>query len=142
MSKFYEDILDKGYGDEELFYKIVDYVLMIEMEESFYKLDEIEKNFFGVGFLLGEVNSGGFQSYFVDAGGIKYARNTLQFLYSIDEKNFSNLLNLAINVFESDKADDEKFKCLDDIDSEFYELTSHYNTLYTKCIHYLKLNQV
>ena len=63
MSKFYEDILDKGYGDEELFYKIVDYVLMIEMEESFYKLDEIEKNFFGVGFLLGEVNSGGFQSY-------------------------------------------------------------------------------
>ena len=45
MSKFYEDILDKGYGDEESFYKIVDYVLMIEMEESFYKLDEIEKAF-------------------------------------------------------------------------------------------------
>lgn len=140
MSKYYETIVNENYGNEELFYKISDYYyLRIETRKNFNNLDEIEKNFFMVGLLLAEVNSGGFDSYFVDAEGEKYARHTLDFLNSIGEKNFSNVLNKAIDIFESEKVYDEKFKELDKIDDEFYKFrTNEYNELYDKCIRYLK----
>lgn len=139
MSKYYKTILNEAYGNEESFYKISDYTLEIGIKDGFEKLDEIEKNFFMIGFLLMEVNNGGFELYFVDGEGERYARHTLNFLYLIDEKNFSNLLNIAVDVFESDKIYDQKLKELNDIDSEFYKLgTTEYNKLYEKYISYLK----
>ncbi len=141
MDKYYKTILSEDYGSEEMFYKISDYALEVGIKDGFDKLDEFEKKFFMVGFLLMEVNNGGFDLYFVDGEGQKYARHTLQFLNLIGENNFSNLLNMAINVFESNKTYDEKFKELDNIDSEFYKfLTLEYNNLYEKCIGYLKDN--
>lgn len=140
MSKYYETIVNESYGDEELFYKIFDYYYLAKHgEEDFNKLDEIEKNFLMVGVLLAEVNSGGFDFYFVDAEGEKYARHTLDFLNSIGEKNFSYLLEKATRIFESEKVYDKKFKELDIIDDEFYKFrTNEYNELYEKCIMYLK----
>lgn len=140
MSKYYETIVNENYGNEELFYKIFDYYYPTKHEEEdFSKLDEIEKNFFMVGVLLSEVNSGGFDFYFVDAEGEKYARHTLDFLNSIGEKNFSYLLEKATGIFESEKVYDKKFKELDIIDDEFYKFrTNEYNELYEKCIRYLK----
>lgn len=145
MGKYYKTILNEDCGSEEMFYKISDYALTIGIKYGFNKLDEIEKKFFMVGFLLMEVNNGGFDLYFVDGEGEKYARHTLHFLNLIGEKKFSNLLNMAIDIFESNKIYDEKLKELDDIDSEFYKfLTPEYNKLYEKCIGYLKdsVNQI
>ncbi|MBD7915130.1 DUF4375 domain-containing protein [Clostridium sp. Sa3CUN1] len=145
MSKYYETIVNENYRSEELFYKIFDYYLIKHVEGDFNKLDEIEKNFLMVGLLLTEVNSGGFDFYFIDAEGEKYARQTLDFLNSIDEKNFSTLLNKATEIFESEKGYDEKFKELGIIDDEFYKFrTNEYNDLYEKCIRYLKneLNKI
>lgn len=139
MSKYYEVIVNENCGSEELFYKIFDYYLIKYVEGDLNKLDEIEKNFFMVGLLLTEVNSGGFDFYFIDAEGEKYARQTIDFLNSIDEKNFSYLLKKATEIFESEKVYDEKFKELDTIDNEFYKFRANeYNELYEKCIRYLK----
>jgi len=139
MSKYYKTLVYEDYNDEELFYKISDYYyLKVPTEEDFQKFDEIEKNFFVVVLLLSEVNSGGFEFYFVDAGGEKYAEHTLDFLTSIDEDNFSHLLNKAMNIFKSEKEYNEIVKDLDKIDSEFYNFTGEYNDLYKKCIIYLK----
>lgn len=141
MNKYYNKFINKNYIDEELFYKISDYSIEKKLKNGIKELDEIEKVFFMVGLLIMEVNSGGFDFYFIDAGGNKYAKETLKFLNEIDENNFSILLNKAINIFNSDKEYDQKFKELDDIDSEFYKFsTPEYNNLYERCIRYLKKN--
>lgn len=131
-------ILIEDYGNEELFYKITDYALEKEIEEGYDKLDENEKSLYMVGKILMEVNNGGFDQYFLNTEGV-YARDTLYFLNLIGEMKFSNLLNKAVNIFESDKTDDEKYAEFDNLDDEFYEFGSTiYEDLYDKCISYIR----
>ena len=131
-------MLNDDCENEELFHKISDYALEKESGEGFDKLDENEKSLFMVGKLLMEVNNGGFDQYFLNTEGI-YAKDTLHFLKLISEIEFSSLLNKAVNIFESNKTDDEKYDEFNDIDDEFYEFDSTlYDSLYDKCISYIR----
>jgi hypothetical protein len=131
-------MLNDDYENEELFYKISDYTLEKEIEEGFDKLDENEKSLFMVGKLLMEVNNGGFDQYFLNTEGL-YAKDTLHFLKLISEIEFSNLLNKAVDIFESDKTDDKKNDDFNDIDDDFYEFDSTlYESLFDKCISYIR----
>ncbi len=132
------NMLNKDCGNEELFYEISDYALEKEIEEGYDKLDENEKNFYMVGKILMELNNGGFDQYFLNTEGI-YARSTLHFLNLIREIDLSNLLNKAVNIFESDKTDDEKYDDFNKLDDEFYEFGSNlYDELYDKCINHIR----
>lgn len=138
MNNYLKMILNENEENEELFYKATDYALEKEIEEGFDKLDENERYLFMVGKILMEVNNGGFDQYFLNTEGI-YARDTLQFLNLIYEINFLKLLNKAVNIFESDKTDDEKYDEFDELDDEFYELNGTvYEDLYKKCICYVR----
>lgn len=140
MTDDIKEMLDGNYENEELFYKVTDYLAEKENEDGFNKLSEVEKNLFMVGQVLMEVNNGGFDQYFLNTDG-EHARDNLNFFNLINEITFSSLLNKAVNVFESDMTDDEKYDEFDEIDSEFYELDgSAYEDLYDKCINYLENN--
>ena len=138
MDKKIKVMLDEEWDNEELFYKISDYFIDKEIKEGYKKLDENEKYLFAVGKLLMEVNNGGFDQYFLNTEGV-YAKDTLHFFYLIGETEFSKLFSRAINIFESDKTDDEKYDAFSVLDDEFYELeSSAYENLYDKCISYVK----
>jgi hypothetical protein len=127
-------MINEACDNEELFYKVSDYALEKEIEEGYDKLDENEKNLFMVGKILMEVNNGGFDQFFLNTEGI-YARDTLHFLNLIGEMKFSKLLSEAVNIFESDKTDDEKYDDFNKLDDNFYEFESTaYENLYDKCI--------
>jgi hypothetical protein len=131
-------MLNEDCDSEELFYKISDYALEKEIEESYDELEENEKNLFMVGKILMEVNNGGFDQYFLNTEGI-YARDTLHFFDLIGETDFSKLLSEAINIFESDKTDDEKYDDFNELDDDFYEFESTaYKNLYDRCISYIR----
>lgn len=138
MDKKIKAMLDEEWDNEELFYNISDYCIDKEIKDGYEKLDENEKHFFAIGKLLMEVNNGGFDQYFLNTEG-EYIRDTLHFLNLIGETEFSKLFSKAVNIFESDKTDDEKDDAFCELDDEFYELeSSAYENLYDKCISYIK----
>ncbi|HOA90767.1 MAG TPA: DUF4375 domain-containing protein [Bacillota bacterium] len=85
-----------------------------------------------------EVNSGRFDQYFLDTDG-QYARDTLQFLTLIGEAEFSKLLADAIDIYESDQTDDDKYDVYSELDNSFYQLKSSvYEDLYDRCMSYVR----
>jgi hypothetical protein len=133
-----KNMLNEDCDNEELFNNISDYTLEKEIDKGYDKLDENEKYFFMVGKILMEVNNGGFDQYFLNTEGI-YARDTLHILNEIGEFNFSKLLSEAVNIFESDKTDDEKYDAFDQLDNDFYDFKSiAYKNLYDKFIGYIR----
>lgn len=133
-------MFNKNYDNEELFYKVTDYVTDKAIEDGIDKLSKIEKNFFMVGKVIMEINNGGFDQYFLNAEGV-YVSDTLKFLNQIEEIYFSNLLEKAIAIYESHSSDGEKYDKFSELDSKFYEFDSiAYEELYSKCISYLKDN--
>ncbi|MDW8802182.1 DUF4375 domain-containing protein [Clostridium sp. A1-XYC3] len=138
MDNNIKTMINEESDNEELFYKISDYALEKEIKEGYDKLEENEKNLFMVGKILMEVNNGGFDQYFLNTEGI-YARDTLHFLKLIGETKFSKLFSEAVNIFESDTTDDEKYDDFNELDDDFYEFDiTAYKNLYDKCISYIR----
>lgn len=140
MSKYYEELSKMNLNDEELFNKLSEYVYLGEGKIKYENFDEIEKDFYKITLLINEVNSGGFDSYFNDANGIKYAEETLNLLLSLKEENFSESLKRALKVREETKSlsYEEILEALGEVDTEFYTKIYAYNDLYKIFVNYLK----
>jgi len=125
----------------EVFFDIANHLEDKTSKEGFENLTENEKNLFRVSKLLNEVNNCGFNQYFLNTAGGIYINETLQFLSLINDDDFSNIVQKAIDIFYENLAYENKCDKFNELDCEFCEIhIDKYHTLYEKCIKYLKNN--
>jgi hypothetical protein len=132
------EVINESRNNEEIFYTVTDAAMEKEIENGYEDLNELEKKSYMVGKYLQEVNNGGFDQYFYNTNGV-YARETVDFLESINETSLSRILDEAISIWKAVIADDQKEEEFDKLDNKVYNLSSQdYDILYVKYVNYLQ----
>jgi len=130
----YNDIIESNLSNKEKFYKIAELLYKKDIQS----LSEAERLIVYVDKYLAEVNNGGFDQYFWNTEG-EFADDTLRLLNELNEQDFSRLLKKAIEIFNSEKDEDEKYDEFNELDNEFYKLNvKDYDNLYRLCVENLR----
>lgn len=138
MNNKLKEMFEEGQEIEDIFYALTDEAMDSMLEQGYEELGVLEKKAFLIGKYLGEVNNGGFDQYFLNTQG-RYARETVELLDSMGEKNFAKLMDEAISIYKAVIPDDVKMDKFNELDDKFYCLsTQDYENLYHKLVDYLK----
>jgi hypothetical protein len=132
------EIIKKGDNYEEMYYKILEPLQEMELNDGIDKLSIGERNLFLIEKLIEEVNNGGFDQYFVNTEEI-YVEETLDTLKASGISSLTKLLDKAIVIFKSEIDDEKKMDKYEKLDDKFYDKFD-YDEFYKSRINYLKKN--
>lgn len=132
------EIIKKDDNYEEMYYKILEPIQEMELNDGINKLSIGERNLFLIEKLIEEVNNGGFDQYFVNTEEI-YVEETLDILKASGISSLTKLLNKAIIIFKSEIDDEKKMDKYEKLDNKFYNKFD-YDEFYKSSINYIKKN--